>query len=608
MTVLRSPNVRHGALIAATTLAVAAVIVVPDSSPAEAAAVHSTEYPGRTIGSGGYGYIGQFGVNNPRSTPAAFDFYFPYGISVAGDKIFVADSGLAPREVGSQEAGHSLQGFTLTGKPGNDGIAYTTNGEWTVSTHQTEPNPQNLVRSDLILAGDPEVRGHRGVATDADGNVYVVTSNSSPFIKKYSPAGVELARWGAPGVSSDPARMTWPVGIAVDAEGDIYVTAEGYAAVVVFDSSGNLRGRYLGAATADKPLTAPGRLNSPQSIAIDRTGGGIYVGDIYAGGRQGKIHKLRVNKAAGLPATPENPNGWEWSVDTSFGAAGAVNAGPFSSVMSLQVDQANGDVLSVLGSGGIARRDSTGANITSIGSVGGGVHDEGRTGTVRGMAVDARGFVYATTQQNTNASNTRSLVQIFARTPSPLAGLSAVAGPESVTLTWDASAVGHGQADVLDYVVERSSDGGATWATIPQDARSTATTRVITGLTPGTETQFRVRAFSEAGSGDPATAAAVPEVVIEPTPTPTPTEPTPSPTPTEPSPTPTSTPTDPAPTATAGPVPPSAGPSSSGTPSIAPGGHGGLPGTGSAGVPLLAGVAMLLLIAGVWIRTRRRDA
>jgi titin len=88
-------------------------------------------------------------------------------------------------------------------------------------------------------------------------------------------------------------------------------------------------------------------------------------------------------------------------------------------------------------------------------------------------------------------------------TPAALAGRpgtpSATSSSGQVVLSWSAPA-SNGGATITQYVIEVSSDGGATWTSIATSATTSAT---LTGLTNGTAYAFRVRATNAAGTGLP---------------------------------------------------------------------------------------------------------
>ncbi len=78
-------------------------------------------------------------------------------------------------------------------------------------------------------------------------------------------------------------------------------------------------------------------------------------------------------------------------------------------------------------------------------------------------------------------------------------GLAGTAGNGQVSLTWNPP-VSDGGFAITDYVIQRSSDAGATWTTFT-DAVSTATSVTVTGLTNGTGYLFQVAAVNNAGIG-----------------------------------------------------------------------------------------------------------
>lgn len=77
--------------------------------------------------------------------------------------------------------------------------------------------------------------------------------------------------------------------------------------------------------------------------------------------------------------------------------------------------------------------------------------------------------------------------------------VSATASNGAATVTWTAPA-SDGGSPVTDYLLERSSDGGATWQSVA-DGVSTATTANVPGLVNGTTYRFRVAAVNGAGTG-----------------------------------------------------------------------------------------------------------
>lgn len=83
--------------------------------------------------------------------------------------------------------------------------------------------------------------------------------------------------------------------------------------------------------------------------------------------------------------------------------------------------------------------------------------------------------------------------------PETPTNLSVVAGSGQVTLTWDE---GYSTRRLIDYLVEYSVYGSGTWTAFTHTA-SVAKTIIVTGLTNGSDYQFRVSAVSIYGTSTP---------------------------------------------------------------------------------------------------------
>lgn len=97
------------------------------------------------------------------------------------------------------------------------------------------------------------------------------------------------------------------------------------------------------------------------------------------------------------------------------------------------------------------------------------------------------------------SSASASVVAQAATAPAIVTGLTSTPGAAagSIDLTWTAPA--SNGSPITDYLVEYSSDGGVTWQTFAHPV-STATSITVTGLTAGTQYQFRVKAVNSIGS------------------------------------------------------------------------------------------------------------
>ncbi len=133
------------------------------------------------------------------------------------------------------------------------------------------------------------------------------------------------------------------------------------------------------------------------------------------------------------------------------------------------------------------------------------VPDSGSASTEYSDAGLAAGKTYAYKVSATNAvgtgpSSNATTATTLATAPSSPTGLAAsVVSSSEIDLSWNAPGW-NGGAPITGYKVERSTDGGSTWATIVPDTGSAATTYSDTGLVSGTGYTYQVLAINSAGT------------------------------------------------------------------------------------------------------------
>jgi sugar lactone lactonase YvrE len=123
------------------------------------------------------------------------------------------------------------------------------------------------------------------VAFDNQGNVYVADSDNN-CIRKITASGVvsTLAGTGVAGQTDGPgatAQFNWPQGIAVDAQGTVYVADTNNGRIRTITPAGVVS-TWAGAAgfgLQDGPV-ATARFLSPQGLALDQQGT-LYIADTY---------------------------------------------------------------------------------------------------------------------------------------------------------------------------------------------------------------------------------------------------------------------------------------------------------------------------------------
>jgi len=106
----------------------------------------------------------------------------------------------------------------------------------------------------------------RGVAVDVSGNVFVIAGGSdlNNRVDKYDANGISLAFWGTGGISGcGDGEFDTPTGIAVDANGDVYVTDMNNHRVQKFTNDGAFLAKWGGLGSGD------GQFRFPTGIAVD---------------------------------------------------------------------------------------------------------------------------------------------------------------------------------------------------------------------------------------------------------------------------------------------------------------------------------------------------
>jgi sugar lactone lactonase YvrE len=132
------------------------------------------------------------------------------------------------------------------------------------------------------------------LALDTNGNIYVTEIGGGPIfgtdannrIQKFSPNGESLARWGMYG--SAPGQFSNPIGIAVDHQGDIYVSEEAGNRVQKLSPTGQPLAQWgtLG--------NGPGQFNMVYDLALDASGN-VYVSEPFTN------HRIQKFSGSGVP-------------------------------------------------------------------------------------------------------------------------------------------------------------------------------------------------------------------------------------------------------------------------------------------------------------------
>lgn len=231
-----------------------------------------------------------------------------------------------------------------------------------------------------------------GVAVDATGNVYVA-DRSNQMIRKITPAGVvsTLAGNGVAAVldgTGTAAEFNNPHGVAVDAAGNVYVAeTSGFIRKITPEGVVTTIAGNGGSSFVDGQGTAA-TFSGPYGIACDKSGN-LYVADGFG-------HRIRKISSTGMVSTLAG-NG-----ASGFANGNGTNA-IFNCPVGIAVD-ANGNVFVGEYSGYRVRKITSSGDVTTVAGNGLSTFQEG-VGTAAsivpwGVAVDNWGYLYVADRSN----------------------------------------------------------------------------------------------------------------------------------------------------------------------------------------------------------------
>lgn len=159
-----------------------------------------------------------------------------------------------------------------------DGLVYLAD-EWlnriTVFNGQAELNGMDIEQANFIkkwgISGSlpGQINGPSGIALDNDGNLYI-TEELNHRVSKFTTDGEFISCWGSQGSSMDQFDHPW--GITIDNNNNIYVADWKNHRIQKFTGTGE----YI--STIGTPGNSSGELNMPSDVAVDKDGD-IYVTD-----------------------------------------------------------------------------------------------------------------------------------------------------------------------------------------------------------------------------------------------------------------------------------------------------------------------------------------
>jgi len=270
-----------------------------------------------------------------------------------------------------------------------------------------------------------------GIAVDETGNIYIADTGNNR-IRKITAAGVisTIAGSGTPGFFGDGgpasvAQLNGPLGLAVDANANLYIADEANSRIRKVDGAGVITtvvGTGIAGFSGDGGQARQANVNFPRAVAVDQTGN-LYISD---------TRSLRVRKVT--------PTG----VITTFAGQGnrgfAGDGGPATQAMmraphGLVVDQAGNLLIADYGNNEVRKVDARGiitriaGSAVSVDAGDGSLATAAELAHPRSVAVDGNGNVFISDWNNNRVLKvTRAgIVSTVAGTRTP--GFSGDGGP-----------------------------------------------------------------------------------------------------------------------------------------------------------------------------------
>ncbi len=355
----------------------------------------------------------------------------------------------------------------------------------------------------------------RGVAVDAQGNVYVA-DESSHRVRKVSGgtistvAGTGTAGYSGDGGQATSAQLNGPVGVAVDGQGNLYIADRDNARIRKV--SGGTISTVAGTGTAgysgDGGQATSAQLSNPYGIAVD-TQGNLYIADL-------SNNRVRKVTAAGVISTVAGTGTAGYSGDGGQ-ATSAQLKNPIAVAVDTQgnlyiADYGNYRVRKVTAAGVISTVAGTG---TAGYSGDGGQATSAQLNSPAGVAVDAGGTLYmADWANNRIRAVSGGIITTIAGSTAGFAGDGGPAGSAQVNSPFDLAVDSRGSlyvSDALNHRLREIENKAPTASFTPTPASGTAPLTVSFDGSASADPDGRVTGyawkFGDGGTASGATAS-----------------------------------------------------------------------------------------------------
>jgi RHS repeat-associated protein len=305
----------------------------------------------------------------PGAEKEAFEYDENDRLTQAGSGSFGYDAAdnltKAPGMTNTYDAASELEKST------NATYTYDEEGERTKTTPLAGASPAHNLSFGGEGSGAGQFSGPLGIATDAEGHVWVADSGNNR-VQEFDGKGEFIRQFGSKG--SGNGQFSLPRGIAVDAKGNVWVADTGNNRVQEF----NAEGKYLSQFGSEG--TGNGQFKKPRGIAVDAKG------------------NLWTIEGGGSP--PPEPRVQEFNAEgkylSKFGSAGTGN-GQFKGPEGIAADAEGHVWVADSGNNRVQEFNAEGKYLSQFGSVGTG---NGQFKTPSALTVDSEGKLWVTDTTN----------------------------------------------------------------------------------------------------------------------------------------------------------------------------------------------------------------
>jgi sugar lactone lactonase YvrE len=222
-------------------------------------------------------------------------------------------------------------------------------------------------------AGNGEFSFPHDVALDSNGNIYV-SDTCNNRIQKFSPSGIFVGKWGRNGgdgsFGTGKGEFHYPMGLAIDANDNVYVADYNNHRIQKFKSSGQFVQEWGSLGTGEV------QFQYPYDIAIDSVGN-IFASDNYN-------HRIQKLSSSG-------------KFISQIGGTKSSDNGKFNEPAGLDIDAFDNLYVADSHNNRVQKFNSKGIFITKFGTAG---TDKGQFNEPMGVAVMAGGQLYVSDSVN----------------------------------------------------------------------------------------------------------------------------------------------------------------------------------------------------------------